>query len=160
MAFNRTLQHFTSSQELATVWASGQSYILNQVVLYNYSLYVALIDHTSSISFPNDFSDGKWAILGGAGSSTDRMLNVYSVNTTITNLDSVVLVDATSGPVTITLPDSISGKYFDIKKIDTSANVVTILHPTQTIDGDPSVTLDFAYSSLTIIGDGSDFILI
>lgn len=157
MAYNRTLQHFTSSQELATVWASGQDYITNQIVVYNYTLYLCLIDHESSASFPNDFSDGKWAITGGGSGDSNRMVNLYAVNTTLSNLNSVVLVDATSGSVTITLPASVSGKYFDIKKIDTSVNTVIVTPTSGTIDGDPNVVISSPYASITIVGDGVNF---
>jgi hypothetical protein len=54
MAYNRTLQHFTSSQELATQWASGQSYILDQLVLDNDRLYRCILAHTSGASFAGD----------------------------------------------------------------------------------------------------------
>jgi hypothetical protein len=54
MAYNRTLQHFTSSQELATQWASGQSYILDQLVLNNDKLYRCILAHTSGASFAGD----------------------------------------------------------------------------------------------------------
>jgi hypothetical protein len=54
MAFNRTLGHFTSSQDLATQWASGQSYILNQLVLDNDKLYRCILAHTSGATFAGD----------------------------------------------------------------------------------------------------------
>jgi len=159
MAFSRTLQHFTSSQDLATVWASGQAYIANQLVIYNYSIYICIIGHTSTSSFPNDFNSGKWAQITGA-SGANRELNIYSVNKTLTNGDSVILVNAAAAPVTITLPASISGKYFDIKKIDATANAVTIVPTSGTIDGGASVVITVQYNSVTVIGDGTNFAII
>jgi len=59
MAFNRTLKHFTSSQELATIWASGQNYILNQLVIESDKLYRCNLAHTST-SFQTDYASGDW----------------------------------------------------------------------------------------------------
>jgi hypothetical protein len=59
MAFSRTLQHFTSSQELATQWASGQSYILDQLVLDNDKLYRCILAHTSG-TFQTDYANSNW----------------------------------------------------------------------------------------------------
>lgn len=54
MAYNRTIQHFTSSQELATIWASGQKYIVNQLVLDSDKLYRCNTAHTSGATFAGD----------------------------------------------------------------------------------------------------------
>lgn len=90
----------------------------------------------------------------------NRAINTYSSNTTISNLDSVVFVNAASAPVQITLPSSVIGKYFDIKKTDSSANLVTITPPSGTIDGAANVTISIQYASVTIIGDGSNFYIL
>lgn len=78
MAFNRTLQHFTSSQELATVWETGKDYIVNQLVLESERLYRCSIAHTSGATFAGD--SGNWAVVkpgeiiqiadGGTGQAT------------------------------------------------------------------------------------------
>jgi hypothetical protein len=75
MAFNRTLQHFTSSQELATIWASGQSYIVNQLVLNNNLIYRCLIANTSSLSFSTDLGAGKWVEVSASASGTKNYIS-------------------------------------------------------------------------------------
>lgn len=72
MAFSRTLQHFTSSQELATIWASGQSYIVNQLVIENDIIYRCLIANTSSLSFSTDLGAGKWVAISAAGAQGSK----------------------------------------------------------------------------------------
>ena len=79
MAYNRTLGHFTSSQELATQWATAQSYIVDQIVIENNIIYICDIAHTSG-TFATDLSAGKWTALttgvpvtianGGTGQTT------------------------------------------------------------------------------------------
>lgn len=71
--------------------------------------------------------------------------SAISTVTTTTTLDgtyNVVLVDATSGAVTINLPavSAISGREYVIKKIDSSGNAVTI-------DGNASETIDGSTTS-------------
>jgi hypothetical protein len=69
--------------------------------------------------------------------------------------DSLVLCDASSGAVTITLPAisaGVRGLLLHIKKIDASANVCTIARgASDTIDGANSLTLSTRYSSRTLI---------
>jgi len=72
----------------------------------------------------------------------------------------VVLVNASAGARTITLPAPARGKIFNIKKIDSSLNAVTISPPSGTIDGEASKSLAFQWDSLMITSDGTNFFLI
>lgn len=77
--------------------------------------------------------------------------------------DSIVLANATAGNMTLVLPAPVSGKIFNIKKIDSSANTVTIqsTNPgTIQIDGANSFLLNVQYESLTIASDGINFFII
>ncbi len=80
-----------------------------------------------------------------------------------TALDYVILCDASGGVFTITLPPtaSVPKQVYNIKKIDTSGNVVT-LDPdgTETIDGDLTVTLSAPYESLMLVTDGSNWFVL
>jgi hypothetical protein len=80
--------------------------------------------------------------------------------------DTVLLVNATGGNITITLPDSAlvastkdeMGKLFYIKKVDASANTVTIDgYSAQTIDGAATYVINTQYDSVTIVSDGSNY---
>lgn len=82
---------------------------------------------------------------------------------TITANDTVILGDATSGNVTITLPlaSIASGYRFCIKKSDSSANNVIIARSgSDTIDGSTSATVSVQYVSLTVVSDGSNWYII
>lgn len=116
-------------------------------------------------------SANKMAI-NGAGSATAVKITstvvdglyadvqTYSANTTLTNANSVVLVNASAGSRTITLPAPARGKIFNIKKIDSSLNAVVISPPSGTIDGSATKSLAFQYDSLMITSDGTNFFLI
>ena len=71
--------------------------------------------------------------------------------------DETVLVDATAGAVSITLPTPTSGRVLCVKKIDATASVVTL---TGTVDGVVNPTLPAQYNSRMIQGDGSAWQLI
>lgn len=64
---------------------------------------------------------------GGGGTITGNITTV-TVNTTIGVNNCTLLCDAAAAPITITLiaPSSIKGRFLYIKKIDTTANAVTI----------------------------------
>lgn len=73
----------------------------------------------------------------------------------------VILVNAGAGPVTITLPavGTHVGKYYYIKKIDSSSNAVTITG-NGTIDGETSIKLTLQYSYVMIFCDGDEWFLL
>lgn len=110
--------------------------------------------------------------VNGAGSSTAVKITseadpfVYasvvsvSSNTTLTTGNTVVLVDASGGATTITLPAPVSGKIVHIKKTDSSLNAITISPPSGTIDGAANANLFFQYECFTIVSDGTNFFII
>lgn len=82
---------------------------------------------------------------------------------TLTDADPVVLADATSAAFTITLPTAISraGCTYTIKKIDGTANAVTIdANGTQTIDGSLTAAIVDPYAALTVVSDGSNWFIL
>lgn len=83
--------------------------------------------------------------------------------------DTILLVNASGGNITITLPDSglvastkdEMGKIFYIKKVDATANTVTVDgYSTQTIDGAATNVISTQYDSITIVSDGSNWHII
>ncbi|RLC88227.1 MAG: hypothetical protein DRJ03_03520 [Chloroflexi bacterium] len=81
---------------------------------------------------------------------------------TATDLDSAIIVDATSGAVTVTLPDAatVDQKILTIKKIDNSNNVTVDGNGSQTIDGSATQVLSTQYEALTIQSDGSNWYIL
>ena len=77
--------------------------------------------------------------------------------------DSVILCNASSGAFTVTLPTaaSVLGKLYTIKKIDTSANVVTVTTTSsQTIDGAITNIVATPYESVTVVSDNSNWSIV
>ena len=78
----------------------------------------------------------------------------------LTATDYLVLADATSGAITLTLPAvaSANGAYIIVKKVDVSANAVTIDgNGAETIDGATTKALTAQYDAVTVACDGSQW---
>ena len=113
-------------------------------------------------------TDGK-VLKVASGTPTWSDANVAATTTKSSNYtivsgtDVVILANASTGNVTITLPtaSSSAGYKFDIKRIDNTGNTCTIARSgTDTIDGGTSITLDVQYISVTVVSDGSNWYII
>ncbi|KKK52529.1 hypothetical protein LCGC14_3104000 [marine sediment metagenome] len=95
-----------------------------------------------------------WLDTASVGATSTWQVNTVTVDTTLTTLFSVVLCDASGGALTITLPAASGndGKWYRIKKIDSSVNTVTV---DGTIDDDVSAVLTDQYEAITIAADAS-----
>lgn len=88
--------------------------------------------------------------------------NAISSSAELLTSDNLVLVDASSGSVNITMPDPATtmGVLFTIKKIDSSSYRVTILpNGLETIDGSPFIYTDVQWTSITLVSDGSNYFI-
>jgi len=85
-------------------------------------------------------------------------ISTKSANYTIMLSDNVILANAASGPMTLSLPpaSSATGHVFYVKKIDSSVNAVTILASgSDLIDGFSTLVNSVQYESFTLITDGT-----
>ena len=81
---------------------------------------------------------------------------VYSV----TNNNATILVNHPLSPFSVVLPSAstVVGQQYQIKKIDSSANAVTVsTTSSQTIDGNLTYSLATIYKSVTLQSDGSNY---
>lgn len=100
-----------------------------------------------------------------AGTATPRIRSqVTTVTTTytITSTDDLILADASGGAFTITLPTAVGiiGREYEIKKIDTSINAITIdADGSETIDRALTFDLELVDEVITIKTDGSNWFI-
>lgn len=100
---------------------------------------------------------------GGGGGSNSIQDTTISSSTTLSVSNQIVLVDATNGGVTVSLPraSSVARKEYHIKKIDVSPNPVTIEpYGSETIDGGLNYTIGNSYTSRRLYSDGSNWYII
>lgn len=93
----------------------------------------------------------------------DRLVSIKTANYTAgSSISEIILVNANSGPITITLPTAVGNKHlYDVKKIDTSVNAVTVATTSsQTIDGGTTALLRVPYVSVTLVSDNSNWSVI
>lgn len=72
----------------------------------------------------------------------------------------VILVDATGGPITVTLPAllGMDGRLYSVKKTDASANAVTVDgNSSDTIDGAATSSLASQYDSITVVAGPTEW---
>jgi hypothetical protein len=103
----------------------------------------------------------------GIGTSfiDDRFPTVMIPGTshTLTALDSTVFANGSSGAFTLTLPSAvgITGKIYTIKKIDSTANVITVAATSnQTIDGATTYLLSKQWEYVSIQSNGTNWMVI
>jgi len=97
--------------------------------------------------------------VGGGGGGSIKFITVTGDITIPVNAG-VVLVDASSGPVTVTLPSATlaARKEYHVKKIDSSGNAVTIATSgSETIDDGATAVIANQYESVRLYSDNSNF---
>lgn len=100
----------------------------------------------------------QWATSGSTRAVLSKTAN-YTVSTG--DGDNVLVrTDCTSGAVTITLYTAVgnTGKSVAVKKIDSSANAITIgTTSSQTIDGSTTYAISNQYNSITVVSNGTNW---
>jgi len=122
------------------------------------------------ISWPNNTDKDLKIALEDLVFRLDDNINVLSRPTvasvtttyTATDLDSLILCDATAGAFTVTLPAvaGVSGKKLTIKKTDASGNAVTVDgNGAETIDGAATKSLASQYKYISVISNGAGWFI-
>lgn len=89
--------------------------------------------------------------------------DLITVDITITTTTFLLLVDASSGPETVNLPSAVTmeNRVLNIKKIDNSANTVTIdADGAETIDGALTVVLTDQWENIELMCDGNEWFVL
>ena len=121
----------------------------------------------SSITTLGTIGTGVWngsiisVLYGGTGSATSggalnnlTTVETITAGTTLNDNDRIILGDATSGNLAIALPSANTVYEFTIKKIDSSANTITITpDPGDLIEGAANVVLSTQYQYVRIVSD-------
>lgn len=100
-----------------------------------------------------------WLDTDATGAAGTGLLNVNEFNSaiTLTSSHTVALCDASGAAFTVTLPDvaSNTNRRFFIKKIDSSANPVTVA--ANAIDGVPTRILASQNDAIMVVADGVEY---
>lgn len=115
----------------------------------------AFVSATAPVGKP----DGRfWLDLSANGVTGIHTVTTIFTDTTLDLTDDVMLCDATSAPITVTLPSAvgITGKPYEIVKEDPTGNIITVdPDGTETINGDPNIIITDQYNTIRIVSTGS-----
>ncbi len=95
--------------------------------------------------------------------ATQTALATKTAAYTLTATDSVILADATTAAFQVTLPTAvgITGRQYTIKKIDSTANIVTVDgNGSQTIDGATTKILASQWAFIVVVSDGANWVIV
>ncbi len=82
---------------------------------------------------------------------------------TLTSTDYTVIIEKTVGAATpVILPTNVLGEAFIVKdgKGDAATNNITLTPLSGTIDGSPTYVINTNYGSVSIVGDGTNWLII
>ena len=118
-----------------------------------------------TVRIPPDYNRQAWYdILSQIERNINKVDDAYlfastsvTADYTVTINDSFLAVDATAGAVTVTLAPAAEfiGKRITIKKIDSSANAVTV-SGSETIDGAATQVITVQYDAICVMSDGTE----
>ncbi len=144
-------------------------FVFGSNVTTEISSHLGLIDGTKlqvngnfGVNTPNYNHENIHSRILCNGSFATRV-DTVSANTTLGIDHHVVLVNASGGARTITLPNATTcaGRQYIIKKVDSSTNAVTITPQTgQTIDGQASISITTQYDYKKVVSNGTNWFLI
>jgi hypothetical protein len=117
------------------------------------------IDASGNVGIGTTAPNSKLHVAGSISTAIAHKTASY----TLTDADSIVACNASAGAFTISLPSAvgIAGRMYTIKKVDSSPNPVIVApQPGQTIDGAASYVLSAQWKYVTVVSDGSNWLVI
>ena len=120
---------------------------------------MGLTEHFMRIQEDLELADAKNLKKADVAERTSRTFRTLSASGPVGQGDDVVLVDATSGAVTVSLPPAADRfKELCIKKIDSSSNAVTVDGDgSETIDDSATLVLASQYDAVRLASDGLEW---
>lgn len=94
------------------------------------------------------------SLLRSVSSLVRRSSRVVTADYAVTSDDYLIAVNAAGGNVTVTLPTTANGKQYFVKRVDASANTVTV---SGAIDGGTSVMLPTQWAGVVLFGANGGF---
>jgi hypothetical protein len=150
------------------VYAQLSPYSQSIIGIFTFATLPSAVNYNGFTAYTSDdgpvYSNGvSWVIIGsgggGGGSGNSTIFTLVSTNVTLSPTSTSVLVDASSGPVTITLPTAVGDtNIYVIKKKDSSANTVTVnTTSAQTLDAASTQVIGIQNTSISCKSDNTNW---
>ncbi len=107
-----------------------------------------------------DFNTGELKSTTSSTIATTAAIRTETANYAVLADDATILIDATAGSVTVTLPTPVLGKKYVIKKIDATVNSMVLNGAGATIDGAATRTTTVPYQTFVLQNDGTNWFII
>ena len=132
---------------------------LNVIYTSTESIFYTTFQPDTDGARSNGTNTRRWSTAYVKGIATD-VETFTAASDTLDDKNHTCLCDCTSNAITINLPAGVSGTQYVIKKIDSTANAVTIdANGSELIDGAATLAVSTQYDSITITSDGSNWFL-
>ncbi len=105
-------------------------------------------------------SDAKFTSISGTLNGLVTNVTTVASSTSVGSNNHIILINAASGAITLTLPDAstVTNREFKFKKIDSTANIITISgSSSQTIDGELDKEITTQYEAFIVVSNGSNW---
>jgi len=155
-----------TTTQLPTTRADGTTMATNHAADHDNANAAVVAVETKVGTGSTTSTAGQYLRGTGAGTSAWQHFAYANKTTTytITTADDVISADATSAAFTVTLPSAATagaGRQFTVKRTNAGTNNVTVgTTSSQTIDGATTYLLDQQYSSITVVSDGTNWMVI
>lgn len=153
----------TSGTRWRGAWATTTTYYRDDLVTLTNQTYVCTavqsIGQSPATSADWTLVAGSSATGGGGGGLKPTAVRTAATATDPVSAGDLVLANALTGGFTVTLPaNPTAGMTVGVKKIDTSANTVTVVgYGAATIDTDPNALLSSQDAAATFVSDGTNW---
>ncbi len=166
-----TLADGTLTDDGTTATALGDFNVNGSVTLGDGSADAVVINGTLTINNLIDALDVDALTVDAAGvvhkrniSNLGSLTNIRDINSDYyaNAQDGTILVDASGGDVTVTIPSatSVIGLKYSIKKVDMSANKVIIQPVAGTVDGQPTRFTDVPWQGFVVQSNGVNWFVV
>lgn len=147
----------TSADVSDATSANSPSTIIKRDVSGNFSAGTVTANLTGNVT-----GNVNGNVTGNLAGTVQANIAIKNSNYTIQANDSVLTGNASGGTIAFTLPSAVgaAGRQYTIKKVDSSANAVSIsTTSSETIDGNTSLNLPSQWNYITVISDGSNWLI-
>lgn len=105
-----------------------------------------------------DYATPSWDVVFGAEVNPTIRSVAAAYTVLATDEHPIVIADATTATFAVTLPAASAGSLVTVKKVDASANAVTVETPgAETIDGAANASLATQYEVVRLVSNGTNW---
>lgn len=108
------------------------------------------------------YTSGRWTTVAPSAGGTTRTILGVSINTLLTAVHDIVLVDATADPIVIILPTAVgnTGRAYTVKKYVGPNDVTVTPQGGEGIDGSSTAVISTLMDAIEFISDGANWWII